>query len=168
MESEEESDDDSEYSEASEDSDSEGISLNPHIHYYIIALFHFSFYSSIYNAIFRLICFTEEELGSSEESGKDWSDLEREAAEEDKERSEDRFRDDYNSSKKKKSSRRQSPPSKDRCACIKADQTFSIDISDVTFITSSRFRHNSKHKNSTSSKSKSSSSKDKRSSDKHR
>uniref|UniRef100_A0A0A9XBE9 FACT complex subunit n=1 Tax=Lygus hesperus TaxID=30085 RepID=A0A0A9XBE9_LYGHE len=31
---------------------------------------------------------TEEELGSSDESGKDWSDLEREAAEEDRERSE--------------------------------------------------------------------------------
>ncbi|EFN79862.1 FACT complex subunit spt16 [Harpegnathos saltator] len=83
----------------------------------------------------------EEELGSSEESGKDWSDLEREAAEEDKERGEDRFRDDYNSSKKKKSSRRQSPP---------------------------KDRHNSKHKNSTNSRSKNSSnSKDKRSSDKH-
>lgn len=56
----------------------------------------------------------EEGLGSSEESGKDWSDLEREAAEEDKERGED-FHDDYNSSKKKKSSRKHSPsPSKDR------------------------------------------------------
>ncbi|XP_047357089.1 FACT complex subunit spt16 isoform X1 [Vespa velutina] len=86
----------------------------------------------------------EEELGSSEESGKDWSDLEREAAEEDKERGEGRYRDDYNSSKKKKSSRRQSPsPAKDR--------------------------HNSKHKSSSNSKSKSSSSsKDRRSSDKHR
>lgn len=58
--------------------------------------------------------FLEEELGSSEESGKDWSDLEREAAEEDKERG-DGYRDDYSSSKKKKSNRRQSPsPSKDR------------------------------------------------------
>lgn len=57
----------------------------------------------------------EEELGSSEESGKDWSDLEREAAEEDKERGDDRYRDDYSSSKKKKSNRRQSlSPSKDR------------------------------------------------------
>ncbi|XP_015604415.1 FACT complex subunit spt16 isoform X1 [Cephus cinctus] len=87
----------------------------------------------------------EEELGSSEESGKDWSDLEREAAEEDKERSDERFRDDYNSTaNKKKSSRRESPsPSKNR--------------------------HNSKHKSSSSSKSKSSSSgKERRSSDKHR
>ncbi|XP_015604416.1 FACT complex subunit spt16 isoform X2 [Cephus cinctus] len=86
----------------------------------------------------------EEELGSSEESGKDWSDLEREAAEEDKERSDERFRDDYNSTaNKKKSSRRESPsPSKNR--------------------------HNSKHKSSSSSKSKSSSSgKERRSSDKH-
>lgn len=60
-------------------------------------------------------CLTEEELGSSEESGKDWSDLEREAAEEDKERGED-YRDDYSSSKKKKANRRQSSssPSKDR------------------------------------------------------
>ncbi|XP_053994526.1 FACT complex subunit spt16 isoform X1 [Hylaeus volcanicus] len=89
-----------------------------------------------------------EELGSSEESGKDWSDLEREAAEEDKERADDQFQDDYNSSKKKKSGRKHSSsPSKDR--------------------------HNSKHKSSSSSKDKhksSSSSKDKKSSssDKHR
>ncbi|XP_053994528.1 FACT complex subunit spt16 isoform X2 [Hylaeus volcanicus] len=88
-----------------------------------------------------------EELGSSEESGKDWSDLEREAAEEDKERADDQFQDDYNSSKKKKSGRKHSSsPSKDR--------------------------HNSKHKSSSSSKDKhksSSSSKDKKSSssDKH-
>ncbi|KAL6266265.1 hypothetical protein P5V15_003125 [Pogonomyrmex californicus] len=85
----------------------------------------------------------EEELGSSEESGKDWSDLEREAAEEDKERGDDRYRDDYSSSKKKKANRRQSP-------------------------SSSKDRHNSKHKSSSNSKSKNSSSKDKRSSDKHR
>lgn len=53
-------------------------------------------------------------MGSSEESGKDWSDLEREAAEEDKERG-DGYRDDYSSNKKKKTNRRQStPPSKDR------------------------------------------------------
>ncbi|XP_022164066.1 FACT complex subunit spt16 isoform X1 [Myzus persicae] len=39
----------------------------------------------------------EEELGSSDESGKDWSDLEREAAEEDRDRNE--FQDEY--SKKK-------------------------------------------------------------------
>lgn len=59
--------------------------------------------------------FPEEELGSSEESGKDWSDLEREAAEEDKERADDQFHDDYQSSKKKKSNRKHSPsPSKDR------------------------------------------------------
>lgn len=64
---------------------------------------------------FYLTFVLEEELGSSEESGKDWSDLEREAAEEDKERGEDRYRDDYSSSKKKKSNRRQSPsPSKNR------------------------------------------------------
>lgn len=77
--------------------------------------------------MFCLTCFIEEELGSSEEEGKDWSDLEREAAEEDKERGEDRFRDDYNSSKKKKSNRRQSPsPSKDRYvyACINAYSIF--------------------------------------------
>ncbi|XP_050429872.1 FACT complex subunit spt16-like isoform X2 [Adelges cooleyi] len=43
---------------------------------------------------------SEEELGSSDESGKDWSDLEREAAEEDRDRSE--FQDEY--SKKKMSS----------------------------------------------------------------
>ncbi|KAL0117373.1 hypothetical protein PUN28_010305 [Cardiocondyla obscurior] len=83
-----------------------------------------------------------EELGTSEESGKDWSDLEREAAEEDKERGDERYRDDYSSSKKKKAHRRHTPsPSKDR--------------------------HNSKHKSSSNSKSKSSPSKDRRSSDKH-
>lgn len=43
---------------------------------------------------------TEEELGSSEESGKDWSDLEREAAEEDKERTD--FQDEYADKKRKK------------------------------------------------------------------
>lgn len=39
------------------------------------------------------VCCSEEELASSEESGKDWSDLEREAAEADKERSD--FQDEY-------------------------------------------------------------------------
>lgn len=43
---------------------------------------------------------SEEELGSSDESGKDWSDLEREAAEEDRDRNE--FQDEY--SKKKSGS----------------------------------------------------------------
>ncbi|RZF37802.1 hypothetical protein LSTR_LSTR007164 [Laodelphax striatellus] len=38
---------------------------------------------------------TEEELGSSDESGKDWSDLEREAAEEDKAAATDDFHDEY-------------------------------------------------------------------------
>lgn len=74
-----------------------------------------------------MISFLEEELGSSEESGKDWSDLEREAAEEDKERGDDRYRDDYNSSKKKKANRRQSlSPSKDRY--ILHTSIFDIDI----------------------------------------
>ncbi|KAL1140968.1 hypothetical protein AAG570_000894 [Ranatra chinensis] len=41
---------------------------------------------------------SEEGLGSSDESGKDWSDLEREAAEEDRERAQD-FEDDYSSRK---------------------------------------------------------------------
>lgn len=107
MESEEESDDDSEYSEASEDIDSEGTTYVSNI---CIALCFIL--STLYLTFYVLL---EEELGSSEESGKDWSDLEREAAEEDKERGEDRYRDDYSSSKKKKSNRRQSPsPSKDR------------------------------------------------------
>ncbi|KAK9503562.1 hypothetical protein O3M35_010094 [Rhynocoris fuscipes] len=43
---------------------------------------------------------TEEELGSSDESGKDWSDLEREAAEEDRERG-DEYNDEYARSKRK-------------------------------------------------------------------
>ncbi|XP_054287615.1 FACT complex subunit spt16-like [Macrosteles quadrilineatus] len=42
-----------------------------------------------------------EELGSSDESGKDWSDLEREAAEEDREKV-DNFEDEYTSNKGKK------------------------------------------------------------------
>jgi hypothetical protein len=42
---------------------------------------------------------TEEELASSEESGKDWSDLEREAAEADKEHGD--FQDEYAGSDKK-------------------------------------------------------------------
>jgi hypothetical protein len=45
------------------------------------------------------VCCPEEELGSSEESGKDWSDLEREAAEADKERSD--FQDEYAGTDKK-------------------------------------------------------------------
>ncbi|CAG0881437.1 unnamed protein product [Darwinula stevensoni] len=44
---------------------------------------------------------SEQELGSSEESGKDWSDLEREAAEDDKKRND--FRDEYTTSTSKKS-----------------------------------------------------------------
>lgn len=42
------------------------------------------------------------ELGSSEESGKDWSDLEREAAEADRERND--FEDEYTKQKKGSSS----------------------------------------------------------------
>jgi len=44
-------------------------------------------------------CYSEEELASSEESGKDWSDLEREAAEADKERRD--FQDEYAGTGKK-------------------------------------------------------------------
>ncbi|XP_043473155.1 FACT complex subunit spt16 isoform X2 [Leptopilina heterotoma] len=83
----------------------------------------------------------DDDLGSSEESGKDWSDLEREAAEEDKERGE--YVEQYTSTNKKKSRDHHS---------------------------SSKDRHNSKHKSSSNSKSKSSSNsrdKDRRSSDKH-
>lgn len=75
--------------------------------------------------------FSEEELGSSEESGKDWSDLEREAAEEDKERGEDPYRDDYNSNKKKKSTSKQSSsPSKDRYCRL----TLSYDILNIKLL----------------------------------
>lgn len=42
------------------------------------------------------------DLGSSEESGKDWSDLEREAAEADKQLND--FEDEYTKQKKKKGS----------------------------------------------------------------
>ena len=51
--------------------------------------------------VFIKFQWTEEELGSSEESGKDWSDLEKEAAEADKERSD--FKDEYTERKKSKS-----------------------------------------------------------------
>lgn len=54
----------------------------------------------------------DEELGSSEESGKDWSDLEREAAEEDKERGEVFDRGDFGKNKKPS---KHSSSSKDRC-----------------------------------------------------
>lgn len=69
VESDEESEEDSEYSEASEDDseDSEGESS------------FFRYKCEVYLPVF---CYTE--LGSDEESGKDWSDLEREAAEEDR------------------------------------------------------------------------------------
>lgn len=46
-----------------------------------------------------------KELGSEEESGKDWSDLEREAAEEDNNRNNEVFTDARTSSKSKKSDR---------------------------------------------------------------
>lgn len=51
--------------------------------------------------LFTHVCFccSEEELASSEESGKDWSDLEREAAEADKERRD--FQDEYAGTGKK-------------------------------------------------------------------
>ncbi|CAG5090888.1 Similar to dre4: FACT complex subunit spt16 (Drosophila melanogaster) [Cotesia congregata] len=54
----------------------------------------------------------EEELGSSEESGKDWSDLEREAAEEDNERS--NYPADTYTKNKKKSKHDTPSPSKNR------------------------------------------------------
>lgn len=41
------------------------------------------------------------DLGSDEESGKDWSDLEREAAEEDRNRDKDDYVEDRHSSKKR-------------------------------------------------------------------
>nr|CAD7401370.1 unnamed protein product [Timema cristinae] len=81
----EESDEDSEYSEYSEDSVTEGfedLKYAPYIYDYYA------------NAKCVLI---EEELASSEESGKDWSDLEREAAEADKERAD--YQDEYADSK---------------------------------------------------------------------
>ncbi|XP_058830141.1 FACT complex subunit spt16 isoform X1 [Topomyia yanbarensis] len=49
---------------------------------------------------------SEDDLGSDEESGKDWSDLEREAAEEDRNRDKDDFVDDRHSSKKRSHHRR--------------------------------------------------------------
>lgn len=55
--------------------------------------------ASSFMCICVCVCCPEEELASSEESGKDWSDLEREAAEADKERSD--FQDEYAGSDKK-------------------------------------------------------------------
>lgn len=54
--------------------------------------------ASSFTCICVCVC-CPEELASSEESGKDWSDLEREAAEADKERSD--FQDEYAGSDKK-------------------------------------------------------------------
>lgn len=74
LESDFESDEDSEYSEASEDvsgEDSDGKFVFFYVKLYWIFL-HNIFLVSL------------AELGSDEESGKDWSDLEREAAEEDR------------------------------------------------------------------------------------
>jgi hypothetical protein len=49
--------------------------------------------------LYSIFSVLAEELGSSDESGKDWSDLEREAAEEDRERAQGGFQDDYSSRK---------------------------------------------------------------------
>lgn len=73
-------DDGSEYSEASEDSDSEGTIFISYVFCLLTILKK------------KLI---EEELGSSDESGKDWSDLEREAEEEDR----NDFHNEYSKSK---------------------------------------------------------------------
>lgn len=78
LESDFESDDDSEYSEASEDEsgdDSDGIYK---IKFYFIRILFLNICSFCFSFFIIL------ELGSDEESGKDWSDLEREAAEEDR------------------------------------------------------------------------------------
>ncbi|KAK7862745.1 hypothetical protein R5R35_002513 [Gryllus longicercus] len=82
----------------------------------------------------------EEELGSSEESGKDWSDLEREAAEADKELT--NFEDEYANSKKggkKPESFNNRSPSKHK--------------SDKSAKNSSKHKHSSNHKDSHKSKS---------------
>lgn len=75
----EESDDSEDYSEASEDDDSAsdegGIEL--------VLIIEESWYREL------VIFFSD--LGSEEESGKDWSDLEREAAEEDRNRDKDGY-----------------------------------------------------------------------------
>lgn len=71
IESEEESEEDSEYSEASED-DSEESEEGKGFEIIVSRTFFFKYH------------FLFIELGTDEESGKDWSDLEREAAEEDK------------------------------------------------------------------------------------
>lgn len=50
------------------------------------------------NKAFISLKYLSPDLGSSEESGKDWSDLEREAAEADRERND--FEDEYTKQKK--------------------------------------------------------------------
>lgn len=88
----EEESDSEDYSEASEDDDSgseEGIEGKRKG----------KVCESVTNDFFLLL-FSFVDLGSDEESGKDWSDLEREAAEEDRNREKDDY-DDRNSSKKR-------------------------------------------------------------------
>lgn len=74
LESDEESDEDSEYSEASEDESDEEDDDGKHDRGFFI---HGKPSHDLTNR------FESTELGSDEESGKDWSDLEREAAEDD-------------------------------------------------------------------------------------
>ncbi|XP_065074027.1 FACT complex subunit spt16 [Ochlerotatus camptorhynchus] len=96
---------------------------------------------------------TEDDLGSDEESGKDWSDLEREAAEEDRNRDKDGFVDDRQPAKKR--SHNSSSKSSSR------DKNHKDKHSD---------RHKDKHRSSGGSSSKHNSSNDKHksSNDKHK
>lgn len=106
----------------------------------------------------------EEELASSEESGKDWSDLEREAAEADKERTD--FQDEYAEGKKgnkrpadnfrgRKESDRDRHSSKHKkhssSSSRKDNHKSSSKSSDKHSPSKSRDKHHDKHKSSSSS-----------------
>ncbi|KAJ8681349.1 hypothetical protein QAD02_017136 [Eretmocerus hayati] len=93
----------------------------------------------------------EEELGSSEESGKDWSDLEREAAEEDKERGDD-FGDDYSKGKKDKHSSKDRHSSKHKSSSSSKNKSSSKDKHRKSDHSRSEGSHKKVSSHSTSSK----------------
>ncbi|XP_050429833.1 FACT complex subunit spt16-like isoform X2 [Adelges cooleyi] len=96
----------------------------------------------------------EEELGSSDESGKDWSDLEREAAEEDRDRNE--FQDEY--SKKNSSGSRFSSSSSHKKRSSDKHRHSSSSYSKINNSSKSSPQKNKPHSSSHSSPSKNKSS----------
>ncbi|KAI5717065.1 hypothetical protein M8J76_017015 [Diaphorina citri] len=93
---------------------------------------------------------SEEELGSSEESGKDWSDLEAEAAEEDKHRGQ--YNDDFNDRHKGKSSH-SSSSSKHKSSSHSSSSSKHKSSSSSSNHKSSSSHHKSSHKSPSKSSS---------------